>query len=292
VTFSIIGRSADGSQLGVAVASKFLAVGALVPAARAGLGAIATQSFVNLRFVPDGFALLEQGLAADAVLARLTDEDDQAASRQVGMVDAEGRSASYTGTGCIDWAGGATGPGYAAQGNCLAGPEVVAALERAFLASDPSAPLAVRLLAALRAGDDAGGDRRGRQSAGLLVVSPGGGYEGGSDVLVDLRVDDAVAPLPELARLLDLHELYFGKADPATLLPLEGEVAEEVRLRLAQLGRAGEDLSEVLFAWMGWENYEERHVAGSIDPVVLTALRAATGDGPAGATGTVVAAQP
>lgn len=282
MTFSLVARSADGTALGVAVASRFLAVGALVPAARAGLGAIATQSFVNLRYVPDGFALLDQGLAADAVVAQLTDADARASSRQLGLVDAEGRSASFTGPGCTDWAGGTTGPGYAAQGNCLTGPEVVAALEQSFLASDPAAPLATRLLAALRAGDDAGGDKRGRQSAALLVVSPGGGYDGGSDVLVDLRTDDAVAPLPELARLLDLHELYFGTCDPATLLPLEGGLAEEVRRRLAALGRTGEDLSDVLLSWMGWENYEERHVPGRLDPLVLEALRRASGDGPAG----------
>ncbi|MCW2607316.1 MAG: fimbrial assembly protein FimA, partial [Frankiales bacterium] len=252
-------------------ASKFLAVGAFVPAAQAGVGAIASQSFVNLRYVPDGFALMAEGVPAPEAVDRLTGADEQAASRQLGMVDAEGRAGTFTGTGCIDWAGGACGPGYAAQGNCLAGPEVVAAMEKAFLAS--SGELAVRLLTALRAGDDAGGDRRGRQSAALYVVSPGGGYEGGSDVLVDLRADDHPAPVAELTRLLDLHELYFGKADPATLLDLTGETGEEVRALLAGLGRTGEDLDAVLFDWMGWENYEERHVPGKVDPVVLAALR-------------------
>lgn len=275
MTFSIVARNPDGSQLGVAVASKFLAVGAYVPGARAGLGAIATQSFLNVRYLPDGFALLEQGLSAQEVLDRLTGEDQGAASRQAGVVDASGGSATFTGADCTGWAGGVTGPGYAVQGNCLTGPEVVEAMERSFLASDPAAPLAVRLLASLRAGDDAGGDRRGRQSAGLLVVSPGGGYEGGNDVLVDVRTDDSPTPLPELARLLDLHDVFFGRPDPASLLPLEGELADEVRTRLAALGYAGQDLSAALFEWAGWENLEERHVEGKIDPVVLAALRRA-----------------
>lgn len=272
MTFSLVARSSDGASWGVAVASKFLAAGAFVPGARAGLGAIATQSFLNLRYLPDGFALLEQGLPAAEVLARLTSADDVRASRQAGVVDARGRSASYTGDECIPWAGGATGQDYAAQGNCLTGPEVVGAMERAFLA-EAAGPLSRRLLAGLRAGDEAGGDRRGRQSAALYVVSAGAGYEGGNDVGVDLRVDDSPAPVGELARLLDLHDLYFGTADPATLLPLEGGTADEVRGRLTDLGWTGEDLSEALFDWMGWENYEERHVPGMIDPVVLAALR-------------------
>lgn len=275
MTFSIVARSTDGASWGVAVASKFLAAGAYVPGARAGLGAIATQSFLNPRYLPDGFALLEQGLPAGEVLERLTSADDGRTSRQAGVVDVQGRSASYTGADCIPWAGGATGQDYAAQGNCLAGPDVVTAMEQAFLSTDPGGALARRLLAALRAGDDAGGDRRGRQSAGLLVVSPGGGYEGGSDVAVDLRVDDSPAPVGALERLLDLHDLYFGTPEPGTMLPLEGELADEVRAHLTALGRTGEDLSEVLFDWMGWENYEERHVPGSIDPVVLDALRTA-----------------
>lgn len=275
MTFSIVARSADGASWGVAVASRFLAVGAFVPGARAGLGAVASQSFLNPRYLPDGFALLEQGLPAQEVLSRLTAADELRESRQAGIVDADGRAATHTGTDCIPWAGGTAGDGYTAQGNCLAGPEVVPAMERAFLASDASGPLARRLLAALRAGDDAGGDRRGRQSAAVLVVTPGGGYEGGNDVAVDLRVDDAPRPVVELERLMDLHDLYFGRPDPGTLLPLEGELADEVRDRLRGLGHTGEDVSAVLFDWMGWENYEERHVPGSIDPVVLAALRTA-----------------
>ena len=278
MTFSIVARSADGSHLGVAVASKFLAAGAVVPAAAAGVGAVATQSFVNLRYLPDGLALMAEGVPAPEALARLTAADELREQRQAALVDAQGRSAAFTGAECIPWAGSANGQDYTAQGNCLAGPEVVTALERAFLASGTGLPLARRLLAALRAGDMAGGDRRGRQSAALLVVTPGGGYAGGSDVLVDLRADDHADPVPELERLLDLHDLYFGKPDPQTLRPLEGELAEEVRTALATLGYAtpGTSLDDLLFDWMGWENYEERHVPGSIDPVVLSKLREAT----------------
>jgi uncharacterized Ntn-hydrolase superfamily protein len=175
-------------------------------------------------------------------------------------------------TGVIEGQGG-----YAIQGNILTGPDVVEAMEEAWLGSDDRAPLARRLLAALQAGDDTGGDRRGRQSAALLVVTPEGGYGGGSDVLVDLRVDDHEQPVPELNRLLDLHDIFFGKPDPDDALPLEGDLADEVRRRLAGLGHDDADLDAALAAWAGVENYEERMVAGRIDPVVLEQLRAKTG---------------
>lgn len=276
MTFSLVARSADGTSWGVAVASKFLAVGAVVPGARAGVGAVATQSYANVRYVPDGLALLADGVGATEVVRRLTEADDQREERQLGVVDRDGGSASFTGSGCNSWAGGSSGDGYTAQGNCLTGPDVVASMESAFLATDPTQPLARRLLAGLVAGDDAGGDKRGRQSAALYVVTPGGGYDGGNDVLVDLRVDDHPAPVQELARLLDLHDLYFGKPDPDELLPLEGDLADELRTALARLGHTGDDLDASLLDWMGVENYEERHVPGRIDPVVLGKLREAT----------------
>lgn len=266
MTFSIVARSADGGQWGVAVASKFLAVGAAVPAAAFGAGALATQAAANLRYRPDGLALLGQGLGAQQVLDALIAADDGRDERQAGVVDRDGGSATFTGPGCHPWAGGRTGPGWAAQGNILTGPEVVDALATAFEATD--GPLARRLVAALAAGDEAGGDRRGRQSAALYVVSEGGGYGGGSDVLVDLRVDDNPAPVAELARLLDLHDLYFGR--PESTLPLEGEIADEVSRRLAVLGHPS------LESWAGVENYEERMVPDAIDPVVLEKLREAT----------------
>lgn len=283
MTFSIV--ATDGETWGVAVASKFLAVGAAVPAAQAGVGAIATQSYANLAYRPEGLALLRDGRSAQETLDTLVAGDELRAQRQAGIVDAAGRAASYTGEDCHAWAGGVTGPGVAIQGNILTGPEVVAAMHAAWEASEPSAPLARRLLTALRAGDDAGGDRRGRQSAAVYVVSPDGGYGGGSDQLVDLRVDDHQAPVDELARLLDLHALFFGTVDPETTLPLTGELAREVHDRLVLVGHApagpGSDhLEAALRDWAGIENLEERMLDGRIDPMVLDVLRrSATGFG-------------
>jgi uncharacterized Ntn-hydrolase superfamily protein len=265
MTFSVVGR--QGDALGVAVASKFLAVGAAVPAAEADVGAIATQSYANLSYRPNGLALLRDGKGAQKTLDALTAADEGRDQRQAGVVDAAGRSATYTGSACHDWAGGRAGEDYAIQGNILVGPQVVETMEAAWLGS--SGELADRLLAALTAGDEAGGDKRGRQSAALLVVRRSSGYGGQSDVEVDLRVDEHPAPVTELRRMLRLHRLYFGRPDPATLLPLEGELAAEVERRLGALGFA------TLDDWAGVENYEERMVPGSIDPLVLEKLREA-----------------
>jgi uncharacterized Ntn-hydrolase superfamily protein len=273
MTFSIVARGTDGTSFGVAVASKFLAVGAAVPAAEAGIGAIATQAYANLAYRPDGMAQLRVGRTAQLTLDTLVATDDKRESRQVGIVDAAGAAVTFTGTECNPWAGGVSGEGYAVQGNILVGPEVVEAMEQAWLASNTEAPLGRKLLAALTAGDDAGGDRRGKQSAALFVVTPEGGYGGGSDVLVDLRVDDHEAPVEELARLLDLHDLYFGKPDPDTLLDLDGELASEVWALLAKRGFVDDNLDTALAGWAGIENYEERLVPGKIDPLVLAKLR-------------------
>jgi uncharacterized Ntn-hydrolase superfamily protein len=275
MTFSIVARSADGSAHGVAVASKFLAVGAAVPAAAAGIGAIATQSYANLAYRPQGLALLGTGVPADGVVAGLTAADAGRGQRQLGVVGKNGDGATYTGDGCHAWAGGVAGDGYAIQGNILTGPEVVDAMREAWLASDPARPLAFRLFEALCAGDGAGGDSRGRQSAAVFVVAPGQGYGGTSDVVVDLRVDDHPRPCAELGRLLGIHELYFGKPDPAALLALDGDLAAEVR-RL--VGAAEEsNVDEALARWAGVENLEERMVPGKIDPVVLKQLRGTAG---------------
>jgi uncharacterized Ntn-hydrolase superfamily protein len=271
MTFSI--AATDGAAWGVAVASKFLAVGSAVPAARSEVGAIATQSYANLAYRPDGLALLEQGRTAQETLDALTTGDDLRAQRQAGIVDGKGNAATFTGDECNPWAGGVTGDGYAIQGNILTGPEVVAAMERAWLASDARAPLARRLLAALEAGDAAGGDSRGRQSAAILVASAGDGYGGTSDIAVDLRVDDHELPIPEIIRLLDVHDVFFTPADPDAALPLEGELADEVRSGLARLGHDNADLDRALADWAGVENLEERMTAGKIDPVVLEMLR-------------------
>jgi uncharacterized Ntn-hydrolase superfamily protein len=277
MTFSIVARSADGRAHGVAVASKFLSVGAAVPAAQAGVGAIATQSYANLAYRPQGLSLLGTGVRAADVVAGLTAADPGRAQRQLGVVGDTGDGATYTGSACHAWAGGVAGDGFAIQGNILTGPDVVEAMHTSWLGTDPGVPLARRLLAALLAGDRAGGDRRGRQSAALLVVARGQGYGGTSDVVADLRVDDHADPVPELARLLDLHSLYFDKPDSANLLTLSGVLAEEVRARLAELGHLGEPtpdgLDAALADWAGIENLEERMVAGHIDPLVLAHLR-------------------
>jgi len=285
MTFSIVARSEDGSQLGVAVASKFLAVGAAVPAAAVGAGALATQALANLAYRPDGLHLLSQGGDAASTVAALTSNDPDREHRQVGVVDDHGGASTFTGEECFPWAGGTTGTtrggsAYAIQGNILTGPEVVESVEATWRQADPSTPFRHWLLEALLAGDRAGGDSRGRQSAALLVVTPGGGYGGGSDVLVDLRVDDHPDPVPELVRLLGIRDLLFERPDPTTCLPLEGELADEVRRRLSSLGHADLDLDAALASWSGIENLEERMVPRRIDPLVLDHLRALTSGGP------------
>jgi uncharacterized Ntn-hydrolase superfamily protein len=274
VTFSIVARETGATAFGVAVASKFLGAGAAVPAALAEVGAVATQSYANLAYRPQALALMGTGMAAIGTVAALLAGDvGPIDHRQVGVVGRAGPGATFTGERCHDWAGGVAGDGYAIQGNMLAGPAVVGDMEKAWLsAGDPR--LAYRLLAALRAGDLAGGDRRGRQSAALLVVAKGMGYGGTSDVVVDLRVDDHPDPVAELSRLMEMHTLYFEKPDPATLIPLVDEIEAEVRGRL---GDPTGPLDEPLAEWAGIENLEERIVPGAIDPLVLAHLRAVTG---------------
>ncbi|MGZ4390337.1 MAG: DUF1028 domain-containing protein [Gaiellaceae bacterium] len=272
MTYSIVGCDLEAGQWGVATQSKFLAVGSIVPWAEAGAGAIATQALANPRYGPDGLALLREGATAEEVVARLTEADDGRDDRQLGVVDARGGSATYTGAGCLDWAGGLTGPGYAAQGNILVSEETVGALVVAYEGS-AGRPLAERLLEALAAAQAAGGDRRGQQSAALLVVERDGGYGGMTDVVVDLRVDDHATPVPELARLYGLHQAIFGKTPRADWLEVDDALARELEERLMRLGYEGE-LADAFRRWSGSENLEER-VDGveRVDPVVLDALR-------------------
>jgi uncharacterized Ntn-hydrolase superfamily protein len=267
MTYSIVARDAGARQWGVAVQSKFLAVGSVVPWAEPEVGAVATQAYANPRYGPEGLALLRDGLGAEEVVQRLVAADAGRAERQVGVVDAGGGAAAWTGGDCMDWAGHRTGDGYAAQGNILVGPETVDALAETFEAA-AGRPLAVRLIDCLAAAQAAGGDRRGRQSASLIVVERGGGYAGMSDALVDLRVDDHPQPIEELRRLYALHDRLFGRTPRTQWLALDGVLAEEVRDRLTRLGY------DSLAAWAGVANLEER-VDGNdaIDPVVLTALR-------------------
>jgi uncharacterized Ntn-hydrolase superfamily protein len=271
-TFSICACDLEARQWGVATESKFLAVGSIVPWAQAGVGAIATQSYANPRYGPEGLGLLRQGMSAEEVVERLTAADEGREQRQLGVVDAEGRSATFTGNECHAWAGGRTGPGYAVQGNILVSEETVAALEGAFLET-AGRPLADRLVDCLAAAQAAGGDSRGQQSAALLVVEPEGGYAGLTDVLVDLRVDDHERPIEELGRLYGLHDALFGKTPREEWVPVDEKLRGELTVRLATLGYNG-DLADALARWAGVENLEER-VDGvdSIDPVVLKELR-------------------
>jgi uncharacterized Ntn-hydrolase superfamily protein len=270
-TYSIAACDLEARQWGVAVQSKFLAVGSVVPWAEPEVGAIATQAYANPSYGPNGLSLLRDGLGANEVVERLTAEDVGRDERQLGVVDAHGGSASWTGPGCNDWAGHRTGLGYAAQGNILVGEETVAALATTFEAT-PQLSLVQRLLECLTAAQAAGGDRRGQQSASVLVVQKSGGYAGLSDILIDLRVDDHERPIPELRRIYELHRLLFEVSPREDWLPLEGELRTEVEERLARLGH------DSLDAWAGVENLEER-VDGeeAIDPVVLDALREASG---------------
>ena len=270
-TYSIAACDLEAKQWGVAVQSKFLAVGSVVPWAEPDVGAIATQAYANPSYGPNGLALLREGLSASEVVERVTAEDEGRDERQLGVVDAHGGSASWTGPGCNDWAGHLTGPGYAAQGNILVGEETVAALARTF-EETPQLSLVQRLLECLTAAQAAGGDRRGQQSASVLVVQKNGGYAGLSDILLDLRVDDHERPIPELRRIYELHRLLFEVSPREDWLPLEGELRTEVDERLARLGY------DSLDAWAGVENLEERvDGADAIDPVVLDALREASG---------------
>ena len=269
-TYSIVGCDLEARQWGVAVQSKFLAVGSVVPWAEPEVGAIATQAYANPRYGPDGLALLREGMSAGEVVERLTGEDGGRDERQLGVVDASGASAAWTGSGCLDWAGNRTGERYSAQGNILVSGETVDALADTFEANS-GRPLAERLLEALAAAQAAGGDSRGQQSAALLVVERNGGYAALSDVLVDLRVDDHERPIDELARVYELHQQLFGRTPERLWLTLEGELRAEVEERLGRLGY------DSLESWASVENLEER-VDGedAIDPIVLEALRGAS----------------
>jgi uncharacterized Ntn-hydrolase superfamily protein len=271
-TYSIAACDLDAGHWGVATQSKFLAVGSVVPWAEPHVGAIATQAYANPRYGPEGLRLLRDGLSAREAVDRLTAGDNGRDHRQLGIVDAKGGSATFTGDECMDWAGGVAGPGFSAQGNILVSEATVTALAEAFAAT-AGRPLADRLLECLAAAQAAGGDRRGQQSAALLVVESDGGYAGLSDTLVDLRVDDHADPVGELARLHRLHRALFGATPRAEWLPVDNALADELRGHLARLGYDGE-LESAFARWAGTENLEER-VEGIdlIDPVVLEELR-------------------
>jgi len=283
MTFSVVARDPATGDLGVAVQSKFLAVGPVVVHARAGVGAVATQAWANVSYGPRGLDLLAAGADARQAVDVLTGADDGRDQRQLGIVDAAGAAAAFTGAACPDWAGHVAGEGFACQGNILVSGATVEAMAGAM--RDAARPFPERLVAALAAGQAAGGDARGQQSAALLVVRPGGGYGGLSDRLLDLRVDDHATPIDELRRLLDLHELYFGGTPEDELLDLDGALAAEVAAHLRAVagarldGADGAALWSALESWAGIENLEERLTRpGRLDPVVLGVLRRKAGE--------------
>jgi len=279
-TFSIVARDQETGDLGIAVQSKFLAVGAVVPWAKAGAGAVATQAWANTSFGPDGLALMAKGVPAQDALDRLVASDPGSAHRQVGVVDARGQAATFTGSQCTHWAGGRTGPGYACQGNILVSEATVAAMAETF--ERTPGELWDRLVAALEAGQKAGGDSRGQQSAALLVVREEGGYARRNDRFIDLRVDDHPAPIEDLQRLLQLHKLYLFPSKPADLIPIDEEITRELQAVLLQEGHYSSPASGVydeatqmaMRRLIGIENLEERwHEDRRIDRVVLEYLR-------------------
>ena len=283
-TFSIVAFDPASQCWGVAVESKFLAVGPVVAWARAGAGAVATQAFANTGYGPQGLKLLAAGLSAKAVVEKLTQQDDGQDHRQLGVVDANGHSASFTGKACYDWAGHRTGTGYACQGNMLAGATVVDDMAKAFEANS-GRPLAQRLIGALQAGQATGGDKRGQQSAALLVVKDKGGYGGYTDQLVDLRVDDHPQPIAELNRLYALQQLYFGQTTET--VPLQGQLLQNVQTMLKQLGyyqaqprpQLDEATRNALDAFCGTENLEMRQGKdpGLLDVEILRFLQKLAG---------------
>ncbi|MEK3993632.1 DUF1028 domain-containing protein [Psychrobacillus sp. FSL K6-2365] len=278
MTFSIVGFDPHTKELGIAVASKFLCVGAVVPFAKAGVGAIATQSWANLNYGIDGLDMLQSGMSPEEVLKELVVNDEKSGARQVGIVDAVGRSVTFTGEDCFEWAGGHSGENFAIQGNILVNQETVDAMKSVFLQQD--GPLEERLLAALYAGDIAGGDSRGKQSAALLVVKENGSYGEYTDRYIDLRVDDHTDPVKELGRLLKLHQLYFSGTAPEDIVSIDGVLADEIQNMLYENGFLDRDLTEkddLLDAIQSYhliENFDERvQDRGFIDKKVVEYMR-------------------
>ncbi|HUH98176.1 MAG TPA: DUF1028 domain-containing protein [Anaerolineales bacterium] len=278
-TFSIVACDLKAQAWGIAVASKFPAVGAVVPWAHANAGAVATQSHANTSFGPRGLEMMAGGLSAPETLSRLLMHDHEREERQVGLVDAKGGSAAFTGKFCAQWAGGVHGPGYSIQGNILTGAEVVNRMEHAFL--DARGELPERLFAALEAGHRAGGDRRGKQSAALYVVKPKGGYGGYNDRWMDYRVDDHLNPITRLGELLELHHLYFDRSPRPERVKLEGKIVKEIQKIMKALGyytptsgQYDDATRQAFHVFIGNENFEARADAraGWIDGPVLEYL--------------------
>ncbi len=283
MTFSIAAYDPNSQAFGVAVASKFLAVASVVSWARADAGAVATQALGKVSFGPDGLSMMAAGKSAQETLAALLATDPQREHRQVGIVDRHGGAAAHSGTSCFDWKGHRVGEGFTCQGNILTGPETIAAMADAFAAA--KGELADRLMAALLAGDEAGGDKRGKQSAGLLVVKANGGYGGDNDRYLDLRVDDDPEPVTRLRSLVATHHLFFGAVNPQDQLIINADIARELQAimrtggyRQAEPDGVWDDESiRAFWALVGNENLEERwHIEinpNSIDRIALEYLR-------------------
>jgi uncharacterized Ntn-hydrolase superfamily protein len=274
MTFSIVGYCPKEKEWGIAVQSKFLAVGAVVPFAKAGVGAVATQSYANTTYGPRALELFAEGKTAEEALQILTGDDPDHHLRQVGLIDAHGNAATYTGEGCYKWAGGVIGNNFAAQGNILVDEKTVEKMAEIFTETEGS--LAERLLAALKAGQEAGGDSRGQQSAALLVVKDNGGYAGFNDRYIDLRVDDHPEPIIELIRIYYLQQLYFAPTKSVNITYIEGQMQKELEVNLKRLGYLSEggELLQALKTYIHTENFENREQeTGYIDLEILDYMK-------------------
>jgi len=285
MTFSIVACDPDTDAVGVAVQSKFVGVGAVVPFASADAGAVATQSFANVAYGPDGLDLLRDGYDADEVVERLTSEDDDAPQRQVGVVGQDGSVAAFTGEECFDHASDRQGDTYTVQGNILENRETIDAMADTF--EETQGGLPEKLIAALHAGNEAGGDQRGEQSAALYVAKPEGGYDGGNDRWIDVRVDDHDAPIDELERVFRIYDItLLEREDPDEYAELEGETAEAVLGTLADLGfhdgtpsgDFDEDARDALEAFRGMNNFEN-HDLDALEDALARGWAQADGDG-------------
>ena len=279
-TFSIVASDPKDNSYGVAVASKFLAVGSIVSWAKSEVGAIATQAHVKIAFGPDGLQMLKGGRSASEVLSALISDDPGAETRQLAIVDAHGGVAAHTGIKCHEWAGHLIGDHFSCQGNILVGSETLEAMETSFVSTEGE--LSDRLIAALVAGDTAGGDSRGKQSAAILVVKPGGGYGGDTDLYLDLRVDDHQDPVNKLSRLVEMHHLFFGSTVDADLVTIDEQIATELQLLLKGqgydvvdvIGVWNEASKQAFWSFVGKENLEERwNIEGDTDSIDVVALQ-------------------
>ena len=287
-TFSIVVRDPETDAVGIAVQSKFISVGAVVPFASADAGAVATQSFANVAYGPDSLELLREGNDASETIEKLTAADEEAESRQVGIVGQDGSVAAFTGEECFDYAGDLQGETYTVQGNILENEETLTAMGEAFEETDGGLP--EKLIAALQSGNEAGGDSRGDQSAALYVAKPEGGYDGRNDRWIDVRVDDHESPIDELERVFKLYDVtLLSREEPDECRELSGETAVAVQETLAELGlfegtpseTFGEDAREALEDFRGMNNFENHDLA-VLEDALARGWDEADGDGDEG----------